>query len=85
MIRGGGASTDLACFDDYELALNCAQFPIPIIAGIGHQRDLSIVDMVVHSSVKTPTAAAEFLINHLRQTAERLERYTQFIYQELPV
>lgn len=69
IIRGGGATTDLACFDSYDLALNCAQFPLPIIAGIGHQRDVSILDMVVHSSVKTPTAAAEFLIAKL-QNAE---------------
>lgn len=69
VIRGGGATTDLACFDSYELALNCAQFPLPIIAGIGHQRDISILDMVAHTSVKTPTAAAEFLI-YAMQKAE---------------
>ena len=66
IIRGGGATTDLACFDSYELALNCAQFPLPIIAGIGHQRDVSILDIVAHTSVKTPTAAAEFLISNLQ-------------------
>ena len=66
IIRGGGATTDLACFDSYELALNCAQFPLPIIAGIGHQRDVSILDMVSHTSLKTPTAVAEFLISHLQ-------------------
>jgi exodeoxyribonuclease VII large subunit len=69
IIRGGGATTDLACFDSYELALNCAQFPLPIIAGIGHQRDVSILDMVAHASLKTPTAVAEFLISRL-QAAE---------------
>lgn len=68
IIRGGGATTDLACFDSYELALNCAQFPLPIIAGIGHQRDVSILDMVAHTSVKTPTAAAELLIEYMQQT-----------------
>ncbi len=62
IIRGGGATTDLASFDSYNLALNCAQFPLPIIAGIGHQRDTTILDRVVHTSVKTPTAAAELLI-----------------------
>ena len=62
IIRGGGATTDLSCFDDYSLASHCAQFPLPIIAGIGHTRDVSIVDMVVHISTKTPTAAAEWLI-----------------------
>jgi len=71
VIRGGGAITDLACFDSYELALNCAQFPLPVIAGIGHQRDVSILDMVAHTSVKTPTAVAEFLISKM-QDAENL-------------
>ena len=80
-----GATSDLSGFDTYELATHCAQFPLPVITGIGHERDDTVLDMVSHTRVKTPTAAAEFLINHLRQTAERLERYTQFIYQELPV
>ena len=70
IIRGGGATTDLACFDSYELALNCAQFPLPIIAGIGHQRDISILDMVAHTSVKTPTAAAEFLVSRLQDAED---------------
>ncbi len=68
IIRGGGAITDLACFDSYELASNCAQFPLPVLAGIGHQRDVSILDMVAHTSVKTPTAAASFLIETMQQT-----------------
>ena len=72
IIRGGGATTDLACFDSYELALNCAQFPLPIISGIGHQRDISILDMVAHTSVKTPTAAAEFLISTMQEAENRI-------------
>lgn len=72
IIRGGGATTDLSCFDDYMLASHCAQFPLPIIAGIGHTRDVSVVDMVVHSSVKTPTAAAEWLIERVAKQVERL-------------
>ena len=72
IIRGGGATTDLACFDSYELALNCAQFPLPIIAGIGHQRDISIMDMVTHKSVKTPTAAAEFLISTIQDAENKV-------------
>lgn len=72
IIRGGGATTDLSCFDSYNLALNCAQFPLPIIAGIGHQRDISILDMVAHTSVKTPTAAAEFLIYSLGKAEEQV-------------
>ena len=72
IIRGGGATTDLACFDSYELALNCAQFPLPIISGIGHQRDISILDMVAHASVKTPTAAAEFLISIMQESENKV-------------
>ena len=72
IIRGGGATTDLACFDSYELALNCAQFPLPIISGIGHQRDISILDMVAHTSVKTPTAAAEFLISVMQDSENQV-------------
>lgn len=60
--RGGGSKSDLACFDRYELANNVAQFPIPVIAAIGHERDTSVVDLVAHTRVKTPTAAAEFII-----------------------
>ena len=67
IIRGGGATTDLACFDSYDLALNCAQFPLPIVVGIGHQRDVSILDMVAHTSLKTPTAVAEFLIYNMQE------------------
>jgi len=66
IIRGGGAATDLACFDSYNLALNCAQFPLSIVAGIGHQRDSTILDMVAHISVKTPTAVAEFIIGRMQ-------------------
>ena len=72
IIRGGGASTDMSCFDDYNLASHCAQFPLPIIAGIGHTRDVSVVDMVVHTSVKTPTAAAEWLIERVAEQVDRL-------------
>ena len=72
IIRGGGASTDLSCFDDYILASHCAQFPLPIVAGIGHTRDVSVVDMVVYSSVKTPTAAAEWLIDRVAVQVERV-------------
>lgn len=84
IIRGGGATSDLSGFDTYELATNCAQFPIPIITGIGHERDDTVIDKVAHTRVKTPTAAAEFLINHLRETADRLEAYASFFYQEIP-
>ena len=72
IIRGGGANTDLRCFDDYNLASHCAQFPLPIIAGIGHTRDISIMDMVVKISVKTPTAAAEWLIERVAEQVEKV-------------
>lgn len=64
IIRGGGAATDLSGFDTLRLAENVAQFPLPIITGIGHERDDTVIDMVAHTRVKTPTAAAEFIINH---------------------
>lgn len=83
IIRGGGATTDMACFDSYDLAFNCAQFPLPIIAGIGHQRDLSIVDMVAHTSVKTPTAAAELLIDSMADAKEQMTDTYTAIYQLL--
>jgi exodeoxyribonuclease VII large subunit len=85
IVRGGGASTDLRNFDDYSLAFHCANFPLPILAGIGHRRDISIVDMVVHTSVKTPTAAAEWLIaamqaqtDHIDEMHARLQRAVQY-------
>ena len=77
IIRGGGATTDLTCFDTYELASHCAQFPLPILSGIGHTRDVSIVDMVVHSSLKTPTAVAEMLIDHNARQLVRIDQLRQ--------
>lgn len=62
LIRGGGATSDLNSFDSYLLAQNCAQFPLPMITGIGHERDETVLDVIAHTRVKTPTAAAEFLI-----------------------
>jgi exodeoxyribonuclease VII large subunit len=73
IIRGGGATSDLSCFDTYALAANCAQYPLPIITGIGHERDDTVIDSVAHTRVKTPTAAAEFLIAHQLQAAEAVE------------
>lgn len=73
IIRGGGATSDLSGFDTYELAVNCAQFPLPIITGIGHERDDTIIDLIAHTRVKTPTAAAAFLIACMDKVAERLD------------
>ncbi|MBD5234630.1 MAG: exodeoxyribonuclease VII large subunit [Bacteroidales bacterium] len=67
IIRGGGAVSDLASFDDYELAANVAQFPLPIIVGIGHERDVTVLDFVANTRVKTPTAAAELLIGRMSE------------------
>lgn len=72
IIRGGGSSTDLSSFDSYEIASNCAQFPLPIISGIGHERDVTVVDSVAHTRVKTPTAAAEFLVERLTKMDSHL-------------
>lgn len=72
IIRGGGATSDLSCFDSYLLAANCAQFPLPVISGIGHERDVTVIDAVAHTRVKTPTAAAEFLIAAGSDTAVQL-------------
>lgn len=72
IIRGGGATTDLLAYDEYELAACCAQFPLPIITGIGHDRDQSVVDMVANTRCKTPTAVAAFLIEQMDETASAL-------------
>ncbi len=64
IIRGGGATSELNSFNSYDLALNITQFPIPVIVGIGHERDETVLDVVAHTRVKTPTAAAEFLISN---------------------
>ena len=74
MIRGGGSSTDLQSFDDYSLALNVAQFPLPVIVGIGHERDVTVLDYVAAMRVKTPTAAAEWLIARAVESLDRLQR-----------
>lgn len=73
IIRGGGATSDLNGFDTYMLAAACAQFPLPIITGIGHERDDTVLDSVAHIRVKTPTAAAEFLISRVDEAAYLLD------------
>jgi len=72
IIRGGGASSELSSFDSYWLATSVAQFPLPVITGIGHERDDTVLDIVAHTRVKTPTAAAEFLINTVMASEEKL-------------
>lgn len=81
IIRGGGATSDLSGFDTYLLAAACAQFPLPIITGIGHERDDTVLDSVAHTRVKTPTAAAELLIRRVTEAAEHLEELSVRIQQ----
>ncbi len=72
IIRGGGAVSDLSAFDSLALAENVANFPLPVITGIGHERDESVLDMVANKRVKTPTAAAAMLIENLKHTYDRI-------------
>lgn len=79
IIRGGGATSDMSGFDTLALAENVAQFPLPIITGIGHDRDESVLDMVSCIRVKTPTAAAAYLINHLGEVNELIDNCNERI------
>lgn len=72
IIRGGGAQSDFLIFDNYQIGRAVAKFPIPVITGIGHQKNVSIVDLMAHTSTKTPTKAAEFIIAHNRSFEMRL-------------
>lgn len=79
IIRGGGAAMDLVCFDDYNLALNIAQFPLPVITGIGHDHDFHIADMVAHTWLKTPTAVADFFVGLFVEQ----EQYIMYLFQRI--
>lgn len=79
IIRGGGATSDLSGFDALELAENVANFPLPIITGIGHDRDECILDMVSHTRVKTPTAAAALIVDNLHAVEMRIDEARQRI------
>ncbi len=68
IIRGGGATSDLSAFDSYLLSASCAQFPLPVITGIGHERDDTVLDMVAYFRAKTPTAVADYLIQQMTDT-----------------
>ena len=80
IIRGGGSTSDLACFDSYEIADYVAQFPFPILAGIGHDKDVSVVDMVAYKSLKTPTAVAQYIVETTRSYELKLNDYMTQIY-----
>lgn len=73
ILRGGGSPIDLSAFDDYQLCEYIANFSLPVITAIGHERDVSVADYVANTSVKTPTAAAEFLIHRLEEQINRVE------------
>lgn len=81
IIRGGGATTDLAAFDNYDLAAAIARFPLPVIVGIGHERDTTVLDNVANRRVKTPTAAAELLIGAVTRLTDALGRAADKVYQ----
>lgn len=87
IIRGGGAQIDLACFDQYDLAFHVAQFPLPVITGIGHDKDDTVVDLVAHTRMKTPTAVAEFLISGALRFSEELKelekQFTELVSDQL--
>ena len=87
IIRGGGATSDMSGFDTLALAEHVANFPLPIITGIGHDRDESILDMVSHTRVKTPTAAAALLIDHLKEMLDTVNNaqnsITRLVQQKL--
>ncbi len=72
IIRGGGSTVDLASFDDYDLALHITQFPLPVLTGIGHEKDETVADIVAYAALKTPTAVAEFLLDRMMDFESRL-------------
>jgi len=79
IIRGGGSQTDLSWFDNYRIAYHITQFPLPVITGIGHEKDLSVTDMVAYKALKTPTAAADFLVGCMNNTAVLLNELSSGI------
>lgn len=81
IIRGGGATADLSSFDNYNLAFHVTQFPLPVITGIGHEKDDTIIDMVAHTRLKTPTAVAEFLIAGVDRFGNQLREFETGIIQ----
>ncbi len=73
IIRGGGSQVDLSWFDNYNIAYHITQFPLPVLTGIGHEKDMSVADMVASEALKTPTAVADFIINHMAVIENRLD------------
>ena len=75
LIRGGGSQADLESFNNYNIAFHIAQFPLPVLSGIGHDRDETIVDIVANTSLKTPTAVAGFIVDSIYEFIDRLDVY----------
>ena len=89
IIRGGGSQTDLSWFDNYNIAFYITQFPLPVITGIGHEKDLSVADIVAHQALKTPTAVADYFIecmnkaeNHLIELSSEIMNRSEIILEE---
>lgn len=80
IIRGGGAQSELNCFNSYLLASHVCQFPLPVLTGIGHEQDETITDLVAHTRLKTPTAVAEFLIDQYRQADDRINELSLTLF-----
>ena len=80
ILRGGGGAMDLVCFDDYDLAVNVAQFPLPVLTAIGHDHDYHVIDQVAHTYVKTPTALADWLIDRFAAEAWQLDVLLQRLH-----
>lgn len=83
IIRGGGAVSDLTAFDTFLLANECAQFPLPVFTGIGHERDVCLLDFVANRQFKTPTAVASFLIEQMHEQAVVLEQLEEALYSSI--
>jgi exodeoxyribonuclease VII large subunit len=81
IIRGGGSQTDLSWFDNYNIAYHVTQFPIPVLTGIGHEKDLSVTDMVAFQALKTPTAVADFIIESLAEAENHLNEMSSEIVE----
>ena len=80
ILRGGGGAMDLVCFDDYELAIHVAQFPLPVLTAIGHDHDYHIIDQVAHTYVKTPTALADWIVDRFAAEAWRIDTLVQRLH-----
>jgi len=81
IIRGGGSKSDLSWFDSYKIAVNIAQFPLPVLTGIGHERDKSVSDVTAYASLNTPTAVAEFLIDKMTEFYNLLDNSAEYFYR----